>query len=194
MTKSQKICDLIAQGQNEKVEFRAKPKKPKDLSRLIGALSNTSGGTILVGIEESGEIIGTDIKKARRLYVDALEKLEPKPRTSFEIVNIEGKDVAVITVEEADSLVLADSSAYAQVGSSVEPMTASDISRVLVQALADQPNQIEVLSRAIAEQSRMIEELDAALAKERSWQSKVMEYVVGAVVGAILSYLFSLFG
>ncbi len=57
---------LIKPGESEKLEF--KEKVVKDIHHEIAAFANSEGGTILVGISDSGKIIGTNVK-------DAIEKI-----------------------------------------------------------------------------------------------------------------------
>jgi hypothetical protein len=71
-------------------------------------------------------------------------------------------------------------------------MTANDVLQALILARLGRPDQLEVLSRALAEQTHRIEDLRTALAKTHSWHGKVIDYVIGGIVGAVLGYLFSL--
>lgn len=192
MTQTSDIYDLLAQGENERLEFKAGLRESRELAKLIGAFANAHGGTIVIGIEEPAEIIGTDIERVRELYESAIEKLEPRPHTSFASISVDRGDIVVIEVDKANSLVLAESGAYTRVGASTQPMTASDVSRALTLVQAGQPSQLGVLSRAIAEQTNRIEDLSTALAKAYSWRGRIIDYVIGGIVGAVLGYLFSL--
>ena len=50
------ISDLIARGEGPTVEF--KRSLAKDIGRELCAFANVSGGTILIGVSDSGEIVG----------------------------------------------------------------------------------------------------------------------------------------
>ena len=193
MIQTSNIHGLLAQGENARLEFKDSIRQPGELAKLIGAFANADGGTIVIGIREPAEIIGTDIERVRQLYERAIAKLEPRPQTSFTGINVDGKPIAVIEVDKANGLVLAESGAYARVGASTQPMTANDVSRALILAQAGRPDQLEVLSSAIAEQTNRIEDLRTALAKAHSWHGKVIDYVIGGIIGAVLGYLLSLF-
>jgi ATP-dependent DNA helicase RecG len=183
---------LLAQGENESLEFKVGLSEPGESAKLIGAFANSDGGTIVIGVREPAEIIGTDVKRIRQLYERAVERLEPKPHTSFASIDVSGKDVAVIEVDKANGLVLAESGAYARAGAAIQPMTARDISQALTRAQAHHPDQLAVLARAIAEQTKRIEDLSTALMKAHNWRGKVIDYVIGGAVGAVLGYLLSL--
>ena len=187
------IHALLAQGENARLEFKGSIREPGELAKLIGAFANADGGTIVIGVRGPAEIIGTDVEKVRQLYERAIDTLEPRPHTSFASINVDRKPIALIEVDKANGLVLAESGAYARVGASTQPMTANDVSRALMLTQAGRPDQLEVLSRAIAEQTNRIEALSIALAKAHSWHGKVIDYVIGGIVGAVLGYLLSLF-
>jgi predicted HTH transcriptional regulator len=112
------IHALLAQGENARLEFKGSIREPGELAKLIGAFANADGGTIVIGVRGPAEIIGTDVEKVRQLYERAIDTLEPRPHTSFASINVDGKPIAVIEVEKANGLVLAESGAYARVGTS----------------------------------------------------------------------------
>jgi len=186
------IHDLLAQGENERLEFKVGLRESGELAKLIGAFANSDGGTIVIGVREPAEVIGTDVKRIRQLYERAIEKLEPKPHTSFASIDVSGKEIVVIEVDKANSLVFAENGAYARVGAATQPMTAHNVTQALMLAQARQPDQLEILARAIAEQTKRIEDLSTALTKAQNWRGKVIDYVIGGAVGAVLGYLLSL--
>jgi predicted HTH transcriptional regulator len=194
MIQTPDIHGLLAQGENARLEFIDSVRETGELAKLIGAFANADGGTIVIGIREPARIIGIeDVEKVRQLYERAIEKLAPRPHMSFATINVDGKDIAVVEVDKANGLVLAENGAYARVGAATRAMTPNDVSQALKLAQASQPDQLEVLSRAIAEQTNRIEDLSTALAKAHSWHGKVIDYVIGGIVGAVLGYLLSLF-
>ena len=54
------------------------------------------------------------------------------------------------------------------------------------ETLLDLPDQLE-------ESQRMIEELQEKLRKSSSWKSKLNDYILGGIIGAILGFLLSKF-
>jgi predicted HTH transcriptional regulator len=133
-----------------------------------------------------------NVERVRQLYERAIAKLEPRPQTSFAVIHVEGRDVAVIEVGKANGLVLAEGGAYTRVGVTIQPMTPSHVFQALILARAGQPDQLEVLSRAIAEQTNRIEDLSTALANGHSWHGKTIDYAIGGLVGLVLGSLLSL--
>ena len=60
ITQIEQIKQLIEQGENSAVEFKSSEVRPESLAREIVAFANSSGGTILIGVEDSGKITGVD--------------------------------------------------------------------------------------------------------------------------------------
>lgn len=46
---SNRIDNLIEQGENGAIEFKTADVRPEGLAREVTAFSNTSGGTVLIG-------------------------------------------------------------------------------------------------------------------------------------------------
>ncbi len=57
------LQELIAQGENTNVEFKSVPLRPETLAREIVAMANTSGGVILLGVEDDTRISGLEAGK-----------------------------------------------------------------------------------------------------------------------------------
>lgn len=55
---SKKISALIHQGENAAVEFKNADVRPEGLAKEITAFANTNGGTILVGVDDDGNVSG----------------------------------------------------------------------------------------------------------------------------------------
>jgi predicted HTH transcriptional regulator len=95
---------LVRIGEGYHLEFKQRVSSPVRVAREAIALANTSGGTILVGIDDDGSIIGVkdveeelfDVRKAFSEYCD------PPIQLSFEIVPVsKNRDVIAIRVERS---------------------------------------------------------------------------------------------
>jgi len=53
-----KLQALLQQGENNAVEFKSANVSSDGLAREIVAFANTSGGSILIGVEDDGKITG----------------------------------------------------------------------------------------------------------------------------------------
>ena len=54
------IKGLIKQGEGENLEFKTAITNPQKLAKALAAFANTSGGFVLVGINDQKKIIGID--------------------------------------------------------------------------------------------------------------------------------------
>ena len=92
-------------GDTERVEVKsAAGEVPKSLAETLSSFSNTSGGTVVLGLSEKAGFkpaAGFDA----RAVADGLaqmcgEKLEPPVRASIDVVEFEGAPVVVATIPE----------------------------------------------------------------------------------------------
>ncbi len=74
--------DLIALGENEIVEFKVSVKRKEDIARSLCAFMNHHGGTVFVGVDDGGKVVGlgNDISKENidRLRRDIGNALQEK--------------------------------------------------------------------------------------------------------------------
>lgn len=187
----EQIKNLLRQGESQTVEFKLQFREPTLLAKLIAAFANTDGGLLIVGIREPAEIAGIDLKQFQRLYESALKRLNTAPNISFEIVEIDGKQLAVISVEKSDELILSNEGAFQRVGESVRPMSPSNISTALAR-LNSEPSEKNAIAEGIARLTTMVEELQQQLAYANSFRGQARNYIVGGFVGAILGLIFTL--
>ena len=71
----------------------------------------------------------------------------------------------------------------------VRPITASRIISNLNEVLPDAPRDVQA---HIADLAMKIEELTKNLVEANSWKSKVPDMIVGAIIGALISFVFSM--
>ncbi len=74
---------LVRQGENERIEFKKKINHPDKVIRELVAFANTNGGTLLVGVDDNGDISG--LKHAEEddyLMKKAIEELS-RPKLQF---------------------------------------------------------------------------------------------------------------
>jgi len=99
-----RIRELIREGEGPRIEF--KEDLPPDEHRLLDsvvAFSNTSGGTILVGVTENGEVVGIrksveNLKETINNWIS--EKCDPRPEVEMNKVCLDGKTVLVLDVRQ----------------------------------------------------------------------------------------------
>lgn len=96
--------------ESETLEFKESLSGWKEIIETISAFSNTKGGTILIGINDSGKIKGVDIGKStlEDLANKIKENTDPKIYPHINTKVIDGKSIIIIDVKESsDHLILA---------------------------------------------------------------------------------------
>ncbi|MGA0560024.1 helix-turn-helix domain-containing protein [Larkinella sp. VNQ87] len=98
------LSELIAQGEGTRLEFKSTIHTAYRIARTLTALSNTSGGLLLIGVSDDGRIAGVDselhemqkIEKATDFLID------PAISVSYEVVEENGRPVIVVEIPESD--------------------------------------------------------------------------------------------
>lgn len=94
------IKSIIAAGEGYNAEFKVSvPSKIKEITEEVCAFANASGGVILIGVDDANTIIGIIIDNAKRSAIqNSINEISPVIKCDFNIVEIDGKDIAVIEV------------------------------------------------------------------------------------------------
>lgn len=124
------LDEALTCGENEQVEFKQRV-VAETLARLIAAFANTHGGTIVVGVDDGGRVVGTDPRQVEQAALAARAQLDPQPPIQVTGIQREDKAVALIQVAEiSNGPVLNEGRAYGRVGASVVPLTQDKIVRL----------------------------------------------------------------
>jgi predicted HTH transcriptional regulator len=95
---------LVNEGEHQELEFKRKANHPDRIVRELVAFANTDGGTLLIGVDDDGEIYGTKTPEGDLHALEqALEQFVwPKIRiqSAFVRINVRRK-VLVIKVKPA---------------------------------------------------------------------------------------------
>lgn len=144
------IMDLIEKGENDRIEFKEtilydvyQNQANKDLKyeavKEIAAFANSNGGTLIIGVEdEDKEIKGIDrdlplMKKGNKdsFELELNQAISDKLNESFvsiytqlEFVEVDGKELCVVSVEPSSDPVYygAERDFYVRMGSSTRPL------------------------------------------------------------------------
>ena len=99
------LLEIIANGENSRVEFKCDDVRPEQLAKEIVALVNFQGGYILLGVEDNGTISGLKRKKIEEWVMNVVaDKVHPLVLPSYEEVSMgEVGRVAVLTFPQGNS-------------------------------------------------------------------------------------------
>lgn len=99
----QDLKNLIATGESSFLEFKHKVASPEKIAREIAAFANTNGGTILIGVSDNGELVGTESYMEEEFWLEEAAKLcVPAIDIHMELLNIGNKDIVIVEVPEAE--------------------------------------------------------------------------------------------
>lgn len=96
------IKELISKGENFHLEFKLEDENNEDFAKTIVCFANTDGGKILIGVDDSGKIVGvSDIDKVMLRIDDiALNRCEPPVMIFQETETIDDKPIVIVNIEK----------------------------------------------------------------------------------------------
>ncbi len=94
------IKSIIAAGEGYNAEFKVSiPSKIKEITEEVCAFANASGGIVLIGVDDANTIKGITIDNGKRSAIqNSINEISPALKCEFYIVEVDGKDMAVIEV------------------------------------------------------------------------------------------------
>jgi len=134
----QDILNMIAAGEGQTLEFKRDISQRSDTAGELIAFANTSGGTLLVGITDDGQIVGVTDSDA---VINALANISrdncrPSLYPIIERVEVNGLSVIVVRVDKRTSLPYENNSGqcYVRVGATKQLASPQQRARMLQQA------------------------------------------------------------
>jgi ATP-dependent DNA helicase RecG len=130
------IKNFIKSGESESLEFKSSLADINEIVEDVSAFSNSKGGKILIGISNSGEVVGVEIGKdtIERLTNKIVNNTEPKVFPSIRVEKIEKKKIIVIEIQESkEKPVFAFGRAFKRVGKSTLRMSKDEIERLILE-------------------------------------------------------------
>ncbi len=99
------VKNLAQTGEGTFLEFKRTIPAAKKIAREIAAFANTRGGTLLVGVDDDGSLIGVDGYQEEEFVLRKAsnEFCEPAAKVKLEVVRFGIRDLLVIKIPEAKS-------------------------------------------------------------------------------------------
>jgi ATP-dependent DNA helicase RecG len=119
------LLALIRNGESERIEFKKSP--TKTLHHEIAALANAEGGYLIIGVDDTGTITGTDVKQALETITSTLQAVIPPPHITTHRLRVNERDILVVEVEKGDALCSVGGVVYIRTGTSVRPLSIQEI-------------------------------------------------------------------
>jgi len=91
---------LVTSGETETLEFKGN--FDRETIETVGALANTKGGTILIGISDANEIKGVQVgRETLKGWANQIsQSTEPRVIPEIGLMEIDGKSVVIIEIKE----------------------------------------------------------------------------------------------
>lgn len=129
------LTEIIKAGESNTVEFKAWVRS-SDYKRLIDILvreavgfANTSGGVILVGVEDNGAISGCTDFDEQNIIESIYDRTVPNLFTDIEVVAVEDKHILKIIVGKSSEIIsTSKGNAYKRLGKNTKPYHPSEYS------------------------------------------------------------------
>lgn len=128
------MFETIKKGESETLEFKSSLSDFEEILATISAFSNTKGGTIFVGVDDNGNIVGVPIgrRTLENLSTTIAQNTDPKVFPEIKVDKIGDKHIIEIKVSERrDKPVFAKGVAYKRVGRSNMKMDRDEIVSLL---------------------------------------------------------------
>lgn len=128
------MIDLISQGENTAVEFKRGDVRTDSLAREMIAFANSSGGTILLGIDDDSSVLGVDPHKNYDEWVAniARNNIVPPINVVYSELTLEGKPIGVVEAPKGKDRPYQDTSGrfYVRVGSTNRIASLNELMRL----------------------------------------------------------------
>lgn len=100
MLNTENIQSLIDSGEGYNVEFKVRvPSKVRELTEEICAFANADGGYLLIGVDDNGQVIDTNLENDKRSAIQgSISEISPALHCELYSVNIGDKTIWVIDV------------------------------------------------------------------------------------------------
>ncbi len=121
----EKLLALIQEGESERVEF--KQKATGALNKELTAFANANGGYLLIGVDDYGKIVGTDVKKAQEAVSAAAQNVIPPLKLKTQKFSIDARDILAVEIKKGDTLSSVGGVVYIRIGCSSRPLSIQEI-------------------------------------------------------------------
>jgi hypothetical protein len=175
---------LTAKRESKSVEFKEQflptdPRQSLEVLKDIVAIANAGGGTLAVGIDNSGVATGTDVKAALNYdhakYCDLIRKYTLQNFCEFEVIEVEkdGRSIAVFLINPPDFplvferpgtypiennskqiTVFGQGTVYFRHGAKTETGTSDDLRKFMQHRMKEMQDQLVKGLRKVSESSR----------------------------------------
>ncbi len=98
---------IVAGGETQEVEFKESFHSNQEVSKILCGLANSVGGLLIIGIKDSGEVVGISgsVDELQQQVSAASQNVSPVPLVSIEVKEVDGKKVLIAVVQRPSDYV-----------------------------------------------------------------------------------------
>lgn len=126
------LLEIISNGESSKVEFKTDDVHPTVLSEEIVAFANFEGGTILIGVDDSGELKGCTRADIEEFVVNICRNnVRPSMIPIIEKITVDKKNIVAVGIPRGDTAYSTNRGLYyIRVGSTKQVPTQQELLRL----------------------------------------------------------------
>jgi len=176
---------LLKQPESERLEFKVRIPNMHTISSILVAFANTNGGKLIIGIDARKRIVGIDnIEHAHQIINKAANTISPPLKINIQTIEIEEKKILVVEIPKGNkSPYFSHGQAWQRVVADNVPLTSKNLFPTIMQRSMS----IEDFTKEIKCLSDIVERLNKDLISARSWKVKIIDMIIGGVIGTIIS-------
>jgi len=129
------VLKPIEKGESDTLEFKSSLADINKIVEDISGFSNSRSGKILIGISNSGKVLGIEIGKdtVERLANKIVSNTEPKVYPNISVKEIDAKKIIVIEIPKSSETVLAFGRPFKRVGKSTVKMSKEEYEKLIIE-------------------------------------------------------------
>lgn len=130
--KQKELLEIVRNGESSKIEFKREEVHPNSLAEEIVAFANFDGGTILIGVDDSGELIGSSRDDIDEFIVNVCRNnVRPSIIPVIEKVVVDEKKIVIVTIPRGDTAYSTSRGLYfIRIGSTKQTPTQQELLRL----------------------------------------------------------------
>lgn len=126
------VSDRLFSRENEEVEWKEILLPPPDVARVMVAFSNTNGGSILVGIDKNGNIVGVDGVEDEHIINIARNNCIPPVNVKINRFKKKGKELVEIKIPKGENTPYTGNHRYyVKVGNTIRDATIVELIKLI---------------------------------------------------------------
>jgi ATP-dependent DNA helicase RecG len=170
------LQSLIANGENERVEFKTRNMSPEVIAKTVCGFLNREGGRLLLGVSDRGQLAGVadaDLL-TRRIESQLPSLISPPALWTVERMRVEGRDIVIVEVSEGmDKPYVTGGAIYFRRGERIVPANRNEISELIqnrAEASQRWERRIAMGADRVDLDDKLIQETTRMAVKSQRWQ------------------------